>query len=50
MDSRGPERAQRESHFGGAIAHGFLTLSLLAHFLKQAIHIRSGIAMTVNYG
>lgn len=45
-----PERAQRESPFGGAIAHGFLTLSLLAHFLKQAIHIHSGIAMTVNYG
>ncbi|MGA7561228.1 MAG: MaoC family dehydratase [Terriglobales bacterium] len=45
-----PERAKRESHFGGAIAHGFLTLSLLAHFLKQAIHIRSGVAMTVNYG
>ncbi len=45
-----PERAQRESPFGGAVAHGFLTLSLLPHFLKQAIHIRSGIAMTVNYG
>lgn len=25
-----PERAQRESPFGGTIAHGFLTLSLLA--------------------
>jgi acyl dehydratase len=45
-----PERAQRESPFGGVIAHGFLTLSLLPHFLKQAIHIRSGVAMTVNYG
>jgi acyl dehydratase len=45
-----PERAQRESPFGGTIAHGFLTLSLLPHFLKQAIHIRSGVAMTVNYG
>jgi len=45
-----PERAQRESPFGGPIAHGFLTLSLLPHFLKQAVHIRSGVAMTVNYG
>jgi acyl dehydratase len=44
------ERAQRESPFGGTIAHGFLTLSLLSYFLKQAIHIRTGIAMTVNYG
>ncbi|MFZ0771492.1 MAG: MaoC family dehydratase [Candidatus Sulfotelmatobacter sp.] len=45
-----PERAQRESPFGGSIAHGFLTLSLLSRFLKQAIHIRSGVALTVNYG
>ncbi len=45
-----PERAQRESPFGGSIAHGFLTLSLLSYFLKQAIQIRSGVAMTVNYG
>ncbi len=45
-----PERARRESAFGGSIAHGFLTLSLLGYFLKQAIRIRSGIAMSVNYG
>ena len=45
-----PERAQRESPFGGSIAQGFLTLSLLSYFLKQAIHIRSGVAMTINYG
>ena len=45
-----PERARRESPFGGSVAHGFLTLSLLSYFLKQAIHIRSGIAMSVNYG
>jgi len=44
------ERAGRETPFGGSIAHGFLTLSLLPHFLKEAIHIRSGLAMTVNYG
>jgi len=45
-----PERAQRESPFGGSIAHGFLTLSLLSYFLKQAVHIRSHVAMTINYG
>ncbi len=45
-----PERAQRESPFGGSIAHGFLTLSLLSYFLKEAIHIGSGVRMTVNYG
>src|SRR6266568_3687863 len=39
------ERAQRESPFGGTIAHGFLTLSLLSHFLKQAIQIRSGLRL-----
>jgi len=44
------ERARRESPFGGTIAHGFLTLSLLSYWLKQAIQIRSGVAMGVNYG
>jgi len=44
------ERAQRESPFGGTIAHGFLTLSLLSHLMKQAIQIRSGVRMGVNYG
>ncbi len=45
-----PERAQRESPYGTTIAHGFLTLSLLSHFMRQAIQIRSGVRMTVNYG
>jgi acyl dehydratase len=45
-----PERVGRESPFGGCVAHGFLTLSLLSYFLKQAIAIRSGVAMSVNYG
>jgi acyl dehydratase len=45
-----PDRARRESPFGGAIAHGFLTLSLLSYWLKQAIHIRSGVSMAVNCG
>jgi len=45
-----PDRARRESPFGGTIAHGFLTLSLLSYLLKQAIQIRAGVAMGVNYG
>jgi acyl dehydratase len=45
-----PERAQRQSPFGGSIAHGFLTLSLLSYFVRQAIQIRAGVAMSINYG
>jgi acyl dehydratase len=44
------ERARRESPFGGTIAHGFLTLSLLSHWVKQVFEIRAGVAMGVNYG
>src|SRR5277367_5317084 len=43
-------RAERETPFGGTIAHGFLTLSLLPYLLRQAMQIRAGIRMTVNYG
>jgi acyl dehydratase len=44
------ERAQRDSPYGTTIAHGFLTLSLMSQFLQQAIQIRSGVRMSVNYG
>jgi acyl dehydratase len=44
------ERAKRESPFKGPIAHGFLTLSLLAHFMQSAVGIRQGVRMGVNYG
>jgi acyl dehydratase len=44
------ERAQRESPYGATIAHGFLTLSLLSRFMREAIQIRSGVRMSVNYG
>jgi acyl dehydratase len=44
------DRARRESPFGTTIAHGFLTLSLASHFLKQAVEIRGGVRMGVNYG
>ena len=43
------ERARRESPFGGPIAHGYLTLSLLANFAQQCIAVE-GIRLAVNYG
>jgi acyl dehydratase len=44
-----PERATRESPFGGPIAHGYLTLSLIPVLLPQVLVVR-GISMGVNYG
>lgn len=44
------ERAEKESPYGATVAHGFLTLSLLSHFLKQAIQFRSGVRIGINYG
>ena len=44
------ERAQRESPYRTTIAHGFLTLSLLSYFMRQALEIRRGVRMSVNYG
>ncbi|WCM20912.1 MaoC family dehydratase [Paraburkholderia bryophila] len=43
-----PERARRESPFGGPVAHGFLTLSLIPALLDQTIALRQ--RMGVNYG
>lgn len=45
-----PNRARDESPFGGTIAHGFLTLSLVSSFLKEIIEFRPPIRMAVNYG
>jgi len=42
-------RAKKESIYGGTVAHGFLTLSLLSRFLLDAIEMR-GVKMGVNYG
>jgi acyl dehydratase len=44
-----PERAKRESPYGGTIAHGFLTLSLLSHLLETTLDV-SRMKMGVNYG
>jgi acyl dehydratase len=43
-----PERA-RAGPFGGTIAHGFLTLSLLPRLVSEALRV-SGVRMSVNYG
>ena len=44
-----PERAKRESPFGGPIAHGYLTLSLIPGLLPQIVEM-DGFRMGVNYG
>ena len=43
------ERAKAESPFGGPIAHGFLTLSLLVPLVSQTYTVTDA-AMGVNYG
>ena len=43
-----PERA-KDGPFGTTIAHGYLTQSLVNHFLPQIVEVR-GISMGVNYG
>lgn len=43
------ERAQQESPYGTTIAHGFLTLSLVSRFSREAVHIQDA-RMAINYG
>jgi acyl dehydratase len=43
------ERAEKESPFGGPIAHGYLTLSLLVPLVTQVLTV-SDATMAVNYG
>ena len=43
------ERARRESPFGGPVAHGYLTLSLIPMLMKGIIDVQ-GVRMGVNYG
>ena len=40
----------KASPFGGTIAHGFLTLSLLTYLLGQQMVVPENTAVTVNYG
>tara|TARA_R110002072_G_scaffold269868_2_gene429433 strand:+ start:169767 stop:170234 length:468 start_codon:yes stop_codon:yes gene_type:complete len=45
------ERAARETPFGGTIAHGYLTLSMLSMLGAEAGNVRlEGTRMTINYG
>src|SRR3989454_7699836 len=43
------KRAARESPYGTTVAHGFLTLSLLPHLMRQAVEIQ-GMRLGINYG
>jgi acyl dehydratase len=44
------ERARRESPFGGTIAHGYLTLSLVAPFILEVGLAPPDARATLNYG
>ncbi len=41
-------RARSQSPYGGTIAHGFLTVSLLPILIREAVDVRG--KMSVNYG
>lgn len=45
-----PVRAARETPFGGTIAHGYLTLSLLSHLVGQVMPKLDGLDTQINYG
>src|SRR6266436_5992029 len=44
------ERSKRESPFGGPVAHGFLTLSLIPAFEIDAGYKVGGYRNVINYG
>ncbi len=44
------ERAQRESPLGSTIAHGYLTLALLAAMLMELNIVPEGVSQALNYG
>ena len=44
------DRARRESPYGGTIAHGFFTLSLISSLLRDAVGTIEGTRLGVNYG
>ena len=43
------ERAKRESPYGAPIAHGYLTLSLMAKFAGECLSVY-GVKLSINYG
>ncbi|AHD16596.1 MaoC family dehydratase [Pseudomonas sp. FGI182] len=44
-----PEKAAK-TPFGGTIAHGFLTLSLIPKLIEDILILPEGLKMVVNYG
>lgn len=44
------ERARKESPFGGPVAHGYLTLSLVASLSMELGVVPKGTAAALNYG
>jgi acyl dehydratase len=44
------ERAKRETPFGGTIAHGYLTLAMLADTMFEVVVNPAGITQVLNYG
>ncbi len=45
-----PVRAKAEGPYGGTIAHGFLSLSLLTHFTHTALPRPAAGVVEINYG
>ncbi len=45
-----PVRAKAETPYGGTIAHGFLTLSMLSAFAIDCLPVAAETAMSINYG
>ncbi|MEO0327422.1 MAG: MaoC family dehydratase [Pseudomonadota bacterium] len=44
------EQKAKMTPFGGTIAHGFLSLSLLSHFAETTMPRIQGAVMAINYG
>ncbi|SHN20425.1 Acyl dehydratase [Cyclobacterium lianum] len=44
-----PDKAKSEGAFGGTIAHGYLTLSLVPYLWNQIVQVNN-LRMMVNYG
>jgi len=49
VDPRRPRARREESPYGTTVAHGFLTLSLLPHLMREAVDLQ-GARMGINYG
>ena len=45
-----PDRAAAEGPFGGAVAHGFLTLSLIPRLGQAVMRPVEGVSAKINYG